>query len=234
MPKVKKAVPNTPPARTPTPPPTRRTDAALRPATPLEAIVSRALDQELEWYFAHAEAALHRADVGMLPSYAAVRVLATEPTDEACSRHALGLALAVRMCLVRLAGPNASVLRVAYSPRRWPNRVEETWGPLSGIVVRLWFVIDPWPPRWGRSGLEEAAATQLAAALAEKGHVPIGRLRQRADRLLRSAVIAGEPDEGVRGTHEPRRTDSWWIASSSGSSTARSATWECVRTSCPP
>jgi hypothetical protein len=55
--------------------PPRRTDVAPRPATPLEVRVSRALDQELEWYFAYAEAALHRESVGMLPSYAVVRIL---------------------------------------------------------------------------------------------------------------------------------------------------------------
>jgi hypothetical protein len=191
------AAPSIPPASK------RRTDAALHPATPLEAIVSRALDQELEWYFSYAEAALHRADVGMLPSYAAVRVLATEPTDEACRRYALGLALAVRMGLARLAGPNASVLRAAYSPRRWSRRIEETWGPLSGIVVRLWLADQPWPPRWGRSGLEEAAATQLSAALAEKGHVPTGRLRQKADHLLKNAVVAYSSARALDGTLGP-------------------------------
>jgi hypothetical protein len=95
------------------------------------------------------------------------------------------------------------VLRASYSPRRWPHRVEETWGPLSGIVVRLWFVSDPWPPRWGRSGLEEAAATQLSTALAEKRHVPIGRLRQKADRLLKSAVVAYADARALDGTLGP-------------------------------
>jgi len=36
---------------------TRPTESALHPATPLEVMVSRALDQELEWYFAYAESA---------------------------------------------------------------------------------------------------------------------------------------------------------------------------------
>jgi hypothetical protein len=177
--------------RTATPPEyTRRADAALHPTTPADVLVSRALDQELEWFFTYAEAALHRCDVGMLPSYAALRVLATDPTDSDCRQRALALALRVRFSLAYLPARCASVLRASYSPRRWPDRIEDTWGPLAGIVVRLWCANDPWPPRWGRSGLEDAAAAQLSAALAGKGRVPIGRLRQQADRLLRSAIVA--------------------------------------------
>jgi hypothetical protein len=189
MTKAKKAVPTPPRAPTPTPP-TRRSDAALRPATPLEVIVSRALDQELEWYFAYAEAALHRASVGILPSYAAMRVLATEPTDEACRGRALELARTVRKCLDALSGSQASVLRSAYTPRRWPKAVERAWGSLSAIVVRLAFAADPWPPRTGHKGLEEAAALRLAAQLAHAKRVPVAELRSRAQGLLGRAVVA--------------------------------------------
>jgi hypothetical protein len=210
MPKAKSA-PSKPSGSTvPVTPPTtmRRTDTALHPATPLELIVSRALDQELEWYFTYAENALHRADVGILPNYAVVRVLATEPNEEGCRRQGLSLALSVRMCLVRLAGPGASVLRAAYTPRRWPKRIEQNWGPLSGIVVRLWFAEQPWPARWGRGGLEDAAATELSAALAEKGKVPIGRLRQQADRMLKSAVVAYAKARALAETLGPCATPS--------------------------
>jgi len=117
MAKAKKGVPTTPPAAlTPTPPPTRRTDTALLPATPLDVIVSRALDQELGWFFAYPEGALHRESVGMLPSYAAVRILADgtsaalprrgqdlgEPTDEACRGRALDLAHEKRVPVAEL------------------------------------------------------------------------------------------------------------------------------------
>ncbi len=188
MTKAKKVVPNTPPAA-PTPP-IRRTDAALHPATPLEVIVSRALDQELEWYFAYAEGALHRESVGMLPSYAAVRILATAPTDEAGRGRALELARTVRKCLDALSGAHASVLRSAYTPRRWPKAVERTWGSLSALVVRLAFAADPWPPRTGHKGLEEAVALRLAAQLAHEKRVPTAELRSRARGLLRRAVVA--------------------------------------------
>ena len=60
---------------------TRPTESSLHPATPLEIMVSRAIDQELEWYFSYAVTALHRERIGMLPSYAAM--LVTEPTDAA-------------------------------------------------------------------------------------------------------------------------------------------------------
>jgi hypothetical protein len=186
MAKTKKAVPH---VTRPTPPPTRRTDAALRP-TPLEVIVSRALDQELEWFFAYAEGALHRESVGILPSYAAVRILATEPTDEACRGRALELARTVRRCLDALSGSHASVLRSAYTPRRWPKAVERAWGSLSAIVVRLAFAADPWPQRSGHKGLEEAVALRLAAQLAHAKRVPVAELRSRAQSLLGRAVVA--------------------------------------------
>ena len=190
MTKAKKPVPNTPPPAPARTPPTRHTDAALHPATPLEVIVSRALDQELEWFFAYAEGALHRESVGMLPSYAAVRILATEPTDEACRGRALELARMVRKCLDALSGAQASVLRAAYTPRRWPKAVERAWGSLSAVVVRLAFAADPWPPRTGHNGLEEAVALRLAAQLAAEKRVPVAELRSRAQSLLGRAVVA--------------------------------------------
>jgi hypothetical protein len=134
----------------------RRTDAALRPSTPLDAIVSRALDQELEWFFAYAEGALCRESVGILPSYAAVRVLATEPTDEACRGKAHELGQTVRTCLRALPDRHSSVLRAAYTPRRWPRNIEKAFRTLAPVVVRLAFADDPWPARSARSGLEEA------------------------------------------------------------------------------
>jgi hypothetical protein len=171
-------------------PPTRRTDAALRPATPLEVSLSRAIDQELEWYFAYAEAALHRDSVGILPSYAAVRILATEPTDEACRVRGHELARAVRGCLHRIRSRHASVLRAAYTPRRWPRAVENAFEALAPIVVRLVFADDPWPERSGHTGLEEAVALRLSAALNDPAKVKVARLRTQAQRLLGGAVVA--------------------------------------------
>jgi hypothetical protein len=198
MAKAKKTSSNAPPAA-PTPMPTRRTDAALHPATPLEVIVSRALDQELEWYFAYAQAALNRESVGILPSYAAVRILATEPTDEACRCRALELARTVRKCLEALSGSHASVLRSVYTPRRWPRAVERACGSLSAIVVRLAFAADPWPQRSGHKGLEEAVALRLAAQLVDEKRVPIAELRSRAQGLLGRAVVAYASSRSLEG-----------------------------------
>ncbi len=170
--------------------PTRRTDAALRPETPLEVILSRALDQELEWYFAYAEAALHRDSVGILPSYAAVRILATEPTDEACRVRGHELARTVRGCLHGIRSRHASVLRAAYTPRRWPRAVKNAFETLAPIVVRLVFADDPWPERSGHTGLEEAVALRLSAALNDSAKVKVARLRTQAQRLLGGAVVA--------------------------------------------
>ena len=173
-----------------TPPPPRRTDAALKPKAPLEILVSRALDQELEWYFAYGEAALLRGEVTILPSYAAVRILATEP-DSAVQRQAVNLAITVRMCLFSLRGSDASVLRTAYTPRRLPEPVERAFQSVAPIAVRLALAGDPWPPRRSRSGLEEAAASRLSAAIVAKSPtVRVDRLRARAERLLGHAVVA--------------------------------------------
>jgi hypothetical protein len=174
----------------PPPPSARRTDAALRPATALEVMVSRALDQELGWYFEYAEGALARESVGLLPSYAAVRVLATEPTDEACRTKAAELAQSVRGCVGALGARHASVLRAAYTPRRWPKSVENTFASLAPLVVRLAFAEDPWPARSARAGLEEAAAVRLGAAIVGKARVPVARWRAQAERLLGAAVAA--------------------------------------------
>ena len=156
----------------------------------LRMIASRALDQELEWYFAYAEGALHRESVGTLPGYAAVRILATEPTEEAYRGRALDLARTVRKCLGALSGAHASVLRSAYTPRRWPKAVERTWGSLSPIVVRLALAADPWPPGAGHKGLEDAVALRLAAQLAHDKRLPTAELRSRAQGLLGRGVVA--------------------------------------------
>ena len=127
----------------------------------------------------------------MLPSYAAVRILATEPTDEACRGRALELARTVRKCLEALSGAHASVLRSAYTPRRWPKAVEEAFDVLAPIAVRLAFADDPW--RRGLSaltGLVEAAASRRSAALHGPAKVKVGKLKTQAQLLLGKAVPA--------------------------------------------
>jgi hypothetical protein len=168
----------------------RRVEMALRPSTPLEQLVTRALDQELEWYFAYAEMALHREDVGILPSYAAARILATAPTEVACRGMAYELAHTVQGCLRALSDRHASVLRSAYTPRRWPKKVEKAFESLAPLAVRLSFAEDPWPARSSRSGLEEAAANRLAAALTGTHPAPVARLKTTAQRLFGAAVGA--------------------------------------------
>jgi hypothetical protein len=167
--------------------PTRRTDVGLKPATPLEVLVSRSLDEELEWYFSYAEAALHRESVGMLPNYAVIRILATEPTDESFRIRAHELARTVRNCLSKVHGRQASVLRAVYTPRRWPSRIERAFHVLAPIA----FAIDPWPPRLSaHTGLEEAVAARLSAALGDPAKVKVTKLRTQAQRLLGNAVVA--------------------------------------------
>jgi hypothetical protein len=166
---------------------TRPTESALHPATPLEVMVSRAIDQELDWYFSYAETALHRERIGMLPSYAAR--LVTEPTDAVIRSRALDIARVVRGCLRALAPLHAEILRAVYTPRSWPKNVEKAFDSLAGVVVRLSLAENPWPPRSGRSGLEHAASMQVSAAITSSS-VSVARLRNQAQRLLGGAVVA--------------------------------------------
>jgi hypothetical protein len=150
-------------------------------------MVSRTIDQELEWYFSYAESALHRERVGMLPSYAAL--LVTEPTDAAIRHRAREIARLVRACLLAMRPRHVEVLRSVYTPRTWPKNVFAAFESLSAIAVRLAFADDPWPQRSARGGLEHAAAMRLSAALTSASVSP-GKLRHNARRLLETAVLA--------------------------------------------
>ena len=100
------------------------------------------------------------------------------------------LARTVRRSVHQLQGRNASVLRAAYTPRRWPKNVVKVFESLTPLAVRLSFADDPWPERSSRAGLEEAVATRLSAALVFKSSVPIARMRAQAQKLLGRAVLA--------------------------------------------
>ena len=182
-------------AATPTPTPTpaprvRRTDVALKPSTALECMVSRSLDQELEWYFVYAETALGRECVGLLPTYAAATVLSSNPTDDILLGKAHELARTVQGCLRTVADRHASVLRAVYTPRRWPRNVEAEFQLLAPIVVRLAVASDPWPARSAHAGLEDAAAARLSARLIAGRPIPLARLKTQASRLFGDAVVA--------------------------------------------
>ena len=162
-------------------------DNNSRPASPLDEFVARAIDQELEWFFSYAEAAMRRQSVGMLPPYAATA--AGAQGDDAVRAQALDLAFTVKQCLGALPGRHAEVLRAAYTPRTWPANVERAFPCLSAVVVRIALAADPWPTRSGKIGLEQATAKRLATGLlAQK--VAVAHLRKRARRILGRAVVA--------------------------------------------
>jgi hypothetical protein len=125
--------------------------------------MNRAVRFELEWYFGYAQAALRRNDVGILPSHVAVSVAPTD--DRTLRRRAKKLAQTVSDCLFCLSPRHASVLRAAYTPRRWPRRIEQSFRALAPIVVRLALARSPWPGQSSKSGLERAVAVQLSRAL---------------------------------------------------------------------
>ena len=114
----------------------------------------------------------------------------TEPTDEACRGRAYALARVVGGTLRSIPPRHASVLRAAYTPRRWPRAVERAFDSLAPIVVRLAFADDPWPERSAHVGLEEAAATRLSAAIVDPARMKVAHLRAQAQRLLGKAIVA--------------------------------------------
>jgi hypothetical protein len=166
--------------------------------TPLE-VTSRAIDRELHWYFSYAEKTIRRQGAPILPSYAAARILTTHPTEEA--RYAKGdeLARAVKAYLHALKGRHASVLRTAYTPRRWPRSIEKAFHVLAPIAVRLAFADDPWPVRSTHAGLEKAVAAHLSASLNRPARAKVARLRHEANRLLRGAVLAYARERSLHG-----------------------------------
>ncbi len=187
---VRPAAATSPAAASAPAPRVRRTDAALNPSTALECMVSRALDQELEWYFVYAETALRRNSVDLLPSYATARVLSSSPTEDTLRGKALELAQTVQGCLRVLPDRHASVLRAVYTPRRWPKNVEDEFQALAPVVVRLVMASDPWHAKSGHAGLEEATAARLSARLVAARPVPVARLKAQASRLFGAAVTA--------------------------------------------
>jgi hypothetical protein len=171
-------------------PPQGRADAALHPTTPLEVMVSRALDQELEWFYVYAESALNRESVGLIPCDVAASLLPSNPTADALRIKAHELASTVQGCLRALPDRHASVLRAVYTPRRWPKPVEAEFQTLAPLVVRLDLATDPWPARSAHAGLEDAAASRLSARLLAGKPLATVRLKTQASRLFEAAVVA--------------------------------------------
>jgi hypothetical protein len=163
---------------------------ALNPSTALELVVTRALDQEFEWYFVYAEKALGRDSVGLLPTYAATMAVSSNSTDDMLRGRAQTLAQTAQGCLRTLGDRHASVLRAVYTPRRWPGNVEAEFQTLAPIVVRLMLASDPWPARSAHAGLEDAAAARLSARLIAGRQQHLAPLKARAKRLFGAAVVA--------------------------------------------
>lgn len=159
------------------------------PVTAEEVAVTRAIDQELEWYFSYAETARKLGSITLLPTLEAMRLAAVDDSDEATMRRGMELSTAVQVTLGAVATHHAGVLRAVYTPRRWPSAVEREFGSLTAIAVRLMCADNPWPARNHHDGLETAAAHHLARELADESARP-GLLRRKARRLMGSAIHA--------------------------------------------
>ena len=152
--------------------------------------VSRTLDQELEWYFVYAERALRRGCVQLVPGYLGAGLAASEHTEDALLKKAHAIALTVQGCLRALPDLHVSVLRAAYTPRRWPRNVEAAFETLAPVVVRLAVAKSPWPHKSGHMGLEEAAALRLSAQLVTAKPLAMAKLKLQAGKLFGAAVVA--------------------------------------------
>jgi hypothetical protein len=188
--RVKAAAPAAAMAAAARPQGVNRMALALNPSTALELVVTRAIDQEFEWYFVYAERALGRDGVGLLPSYAAATAVSSNPTDDMLRGKAQTLAQTVQGCLRTLGDRHVSVLRAVYTPRRWPRNIEAEFQTLAPIVVRLVLASDPWPARSAHAGLEDAAAARLSARLIAGRQQQLAPLKARAKRLFGAAVVA--------------------------------------------
>jgi hypothetical protein len=160
-----------------------------KPPSPLEAAVVRALDQELAWYFSYAETAARHQNVAFLPSHAATIAAEEHATEEDILFRSAKLASEVGLTLRMMPEPHASVLRAAYTPRRWPTAVVRDFGCLAAIVVRMAVAAHPWPVRSGHDGLEHAAAMHLTRLLMTDSARPAA-LRTKANRLMGKAITA--------------------------------------------
>jgi hypothetical protein len=124
---------------------------AARPATTSEALpptnlkveVTRALDQELAWFFGYAETARRVGGLTLLPPFAAKQATDAGETEEDQVRRAEQLAQTVQLAVRKVPTYCAGVLRAVYTPRRWPRCVVREFGSLSAIAVRLVRATEP-------------------------------------------------------------------------------------------
>ena len=162
---------------------------AIVPATRLEVEVTRAIDQELAWFFGYAESANRLGNLALVPPYVAAQLAASSEAEETMTKRALALFATVQLAIRGVPTHCAGVLRAVYTPRRWPIAVVREFGSLSAVVVRLVCTENPWPERSSHDGLEHANAMHLARMLAQ-GTASPGALRKTARRLAGSAITA--------------------------------------------
>jgi hypothetical protein len=173
----------------------RRAQASLTPETeactllPGPVQVSKAIDQELSWYFGYAESAHRLGSLALVPPYVAAQLPASSDSEEVMAARARNLVTTVQSALRKVPTQPAGVLRAVYTPRRWPIGVVREFGSLSAVAVRIACTEDPWPARSSHDGLEHAAAQELARRLTQETASPAA-LRKTARRLMGSAITA--------------------------------------------
>ncbi len=159
--------------------------AAAGVATHLQVEVTRAIDQELAWFFGYAETAHRLGVLTLVPPYLAAQIPAGPGAEEEATTRAKALLVTVGAAVRAVPTDSAGVLRAVYTPRRWPLTVTRDFGALAAVAVRLACAENPWPARRSHEGLEQAAARALAA-----GEAATSVFRTKARRLTGSAIGA--------------------------------------------
>ena len=145
--------------------------------------------KELDWYFRYAESARRQGTLAFLPAHERAQLEARPGNDDAIQHRATELARIIQVTLGTVPRRHAGVLRVAFTPRRWPRAITRAFAAVAPIAVRLVCAADPWPERTSNGGLESAAAKTLALQLTTRRTRPV-RLRKQAQQLMTEAVTA--------------------------------------------
>jgi hypothetical protein len=132
--------------------------------TPREILVSRALDQEVEWFY--------RTLGGRVPDSGAQRTRA----------------LVIAAALQSIASFHRGAISMCHTRKAWPQDVWDEFGRATSLVVRLECALHP--SVGDTDVLEAAAVARLSALIADGDDDALARLRSRARKHYRLAIRA--------------------------------------------
>jgi hypothetical protein len=155
-------------------------------------------DRELEWFFNAAEGDMgNRSNFCRAMGRNQLDADRGTPEDFAEAAHSYR---SIRGWLKSIPDRDAGILQCAYEPRRWPRRLREDLGKLTGLVVRLTCACDPWPDDLkARELIEMTRAGWLESQPGEdRSDVSIVKLRREAEVLFAHAIHGYDRARGAR------------------------------------